>query len=174
MNVNSVTKFTWTNWRGTNWMTPVRDQQMCGSCWAFGPVGSAEAVYNLEHGKQMNLNLAEEELVSPCYGGGDAGSCTGGSYSKAIGYMTSGGLVSETNYPYLSVDEVVKVPNGHLACKVTKSHCSTPVTCVDSTLSKTRWKVTSSGGASGSVQDVKQALLCHGPLVVASGKWWQS
>jgi C1A family cysteine protease len=174
MNVNAVSNFSWRTWRDTNWMTPVRDQANCGSCWAFSAAGATEARYNIEHGKNSSLNLAEEELVSPCYGGGDAGDCTGGSYTAAIGYIESGGLVSETNYPYLSTDELTKDAGGHYKCKTSKSHCSTPVTCTDSTLSQTRWKLSSSGSASGSVSDVKKALLCHGPLAVASDNWWHA
>jgi hypothetical protein len=174
MNVNAVTNFSWTTWRGTNWMTPVRDQHMCGSCWAFSTVGATEAQYNIQHGKQTYQDLSEEELVSPCYGKGDAGSCLGGSYTKAIGYVTSNGLVTESDYPYLSWNEVVDDPGGHLRCSADKEHCSTPATCSDGALPPTRWKLTSSGPVPGTVQDVKQALLCHGPLVVASDAWWHA
>jgi hypothetical protein len=172
MNINAITNFSWTTWRDTNWMTPVRDQRGCGSCWAFSTVGATEARYNIEHGKHTYLDLSEQELVSPCYGKGDAGDCTGGKYPWAIGYVISNGLVDETDYPYLSWDEVVNDPNGHLVCKTDKSHCSNPESCQDP--GTTHRKLTSSGLVAGTVQDVKQALLCHGPLVVASKNWWHA
>ena len=172
MNVNSVPVFSWTTWRGINWMTAVTDQHNCGSCWAFGPVGATEAIYNIEQGSQQNPDISEEELVSPCYGNGDAGDCRGGDYTKSIQYLKSGGLVTESMYPYQSINETYETGTDHLACNVQKSHCSTPATCQDNTLGAPRWRITSSGVVASNVQDVKKALLCHGPLVVASDNWW--
>jgi len=39
----------WTN-HGGNFMTTVKDQGQCGSCWAFAVLGTMEAVYNVEQG----------------------------------------------------------------------------------------------------------------------------
>ena len=81
---SAMDSFSWADWQGKNWMSPVKDQGACGSCWAFGPVGAAEAMYNIEHGTHKNIDLAEQELVSPCFGNGDAGDCLKGGVCKAI------------------------------------------------------------------------------------------
>jgi C1A family cysteine protease len=37
-----------------------------------------------------------------------------------------------------------------------------------------RWGLTTSGSVDSTIQDVKKALLCHGPLVVSSENWWHT
>ena len=62
------------DWRNTtylgatgNWLTPIKDQGSCGSCWAFGAVGQTEAVLKIAAGNPgLTPNLAEEYLVSDC------------------------------------------------------------------------------------------------------------
>jgi len=39
----------WTAWNGGNYITTVKDQGSCGSCWAFATIGVMEAVYNVEN-----------------------------------------------------------------------------------------------------------------------------
>lgn len=49
------------DWRGSPADSPVKDQAMCGSCWAFGTVGSLEAAVFRETGRQVLLS--EQQLV---------------------------------------------------------------------------------------------------------------
>src|SRR4029077_12954260 len=37
------------DWRSQGKVTPVRDQQLCGSCWAFAAVGAYEGSYLLRN-----------------------------------------------------------------------------------------------------------------------------
>jgi hypothetical protein len=55
-------KFDWRDYKGQNWMTPVRDQREWGACWVFSTIGSVEAKYNIEKGTQWNLDLSEWDL----------------------------------------------------------------------------------------------------------------
>lgn len=181
------TVFSWRNWQGMSWMSAVKSQHGCADCWAFAAVGVTEAMYNIEHGAQKNLDLSEQELVSPCFGNGNAGDCLGGNYGMALQYEKSSGLVSETAYPYQSFNEIHDVPNAgnpsktHLECIAQKSHCSTPSFCQDSLLGTTRWGITSSGflpvdlnNKPADVEEMKKQLLCHGPLAVGSANWWHA
>jgi Papain family cysteine protease len=48
--------FTWTNWRGRNWMTPPTNQGSCGSCWAHSAVAVVEGMYNIHSGQAVGGN----------------------------------------------------------------------------------------------------------------------
>merc|ERR1711890_217776 len=64
------------DFRDYNMVTPVKDQQRCGSCWAFAVTGAVEGAWSRSTGTL--LNLSEQELVD-C---GD-GDCDGGWTSRA-------------------------------------------------------------------------------------------
>ncbi|MGE5854953.1 MAG: C1 family peptidase, partial [Syntrophaceae bacterium] len=91
------------DWRnnGGNFVTPVRNQGGCGSCWAFATTAALEsAVLRAENTPGVDLNLAEQVLVS-C---GSSGSCGGGYVSYASDYIRDHGLPLETCYPYTGTD----------------------------------------------------------------------
>lgn len=93
--------FDWRDHEGYNWLTGIRNQNSCGSCWAFGAVGVAEAYHNiLASDPGLDLDLAEQELVS-C---SSAGSCSGGSGSSAMRYIRDDGIVDEGCMPYTASD----------------------------------------------------------------------
>jgi len=68
-------KFDYREWKGKNWLTMVKDQAVCGSCYAHSAIGAMEAKYNLEQNNLWYLNLAEQQYVSPCFS--NVGSCMG-------------------------------------------------------------------------------------------------
>lgn len=173
MNVNNVASFSWTTWRGMNWMTSVKDQAACGSCYAESPTGTLEAVYNIEQGSQKNLDTAEQVFVSPCFSP-DPGSCLGGSRGEVLNIIKDHGVPDESVMPYQSQACAHNDGTGHLACNAgIGAHCSVPNSCNMGTLAPDHvWKVTSFGSSSGSVSTVKQQLLCKGPLSVCSSSWW--
>lgn len=173
MNVNNVPAFSWTTWRAMNWMTSVKDQAACGSCYAESPTGTLEAKYNIEQGSQKNLNTAEQVFVSPCFSP-DPGSCLGGSRNEVMKDIRDHGVPDESVMPYQSTACVHKDSAGHLVCNAgIGAHCSVPNSCNMGALAPDHvWKVTGYGSSSGTVAHVKQELLCKGPLSVCSGKWW--
>lgn len=69
-----------------------------GSCWAFSASGAVEGAYCAKHGVLMNLS--EQQMVDCGAPEGNHG-CNGGEMDGAFQYiMDSGGLCSETDYPY--------------------------------------------------------------------------
>ncbi|MDG6257895.1 MAG: C1 family peptidase [Methanomicrobiaceae archaeon] len=169
--------FDYRNWKGRNWLTPVRDQAACGSCYAHAPLGAMEAVYNLEHNALLNLNLAEQQYVSPCFTG--VGSCMGGNIKSVLDHLKVDGVVEESCFPYTSTNCVHNEPDpkpedpNHqkLVCNFA-GHCSSPQTCGVCTYNHAVWTIDSYASSTGTRDQLKRNLLCHGPLAVCSGEWW--
>lgn len=86
---------------GNGWMTGIKDQRSCGSCWAFAATGATEAVANLYYNQHINLDLAEQDALS-CSG---AGSCSGGWPGVTLDYYTNTGVVNEACFPYTATDQ---------------------------------------------------------------------
>ena len=86
---------------GSGWITSVKNQGGCGSCWAFAATGATEALANLYFNQHLDLDLAEQDVVS-CSG---AGSCGGGWAASALDYYTDVGVVDEACFPYTATDQ---------------------------------------------------------------------
>jgi len=91
------------DWRDKGVVTHVKNQQQCGSCWAFSAVGSMEGQHALKTGKLVSLS--ESQIVDCDVNGSDAG-CSGGFMDRAFKYVISqGGIDTEKTYPYDPQDE---------------------------------------------------------------------
>ena len=75
----------------------VRDQQKCGSCWAFGASEAFSDRLAIASAGKTNVVLSPEDLVS-C-DTGDYG-CGGGYMEHAWEYLLNTGIVSDTCFPY--------------------------------------------------------------------------
>jgi len=168
--------FDWRSYNGGDWMTPVKNQGICGSCWAFSAVGVAEAVTNIAaNNPNLDLNLAEQYLVSGC---SSAGNCNGGSKSTALNFIRSSGIPDEACFPYLDGGSCTYVDNlcsdictYHTGGECSDYHCSDRCSDWASRLHKIQnyyWLVNQS------VDAMRQALIDHGPLAVSmnwGGTW---
>ncbi|XP_073706412.1 pro-cathepsin H-like [Garra rufa] len=90
------------DWRTKgHYVTDVKNQGACGSCWTFSTTGCLESVTAIATGKL--LQLAEQQLVD-CAGAFDNHGCNGGLPSHAFEYiMYNKGLMTEQDYPYTAV-----------------------------------------------------------------------
>lgn len=97
------TSFDWRNVDGGDWMTSVKDQGQCGSCWAFSAIGVAEAVHNISaNNPTLDLDLSEQYLVSDCvFTGSNSQTCCGGSKASALYYIRDNGVPDEGCFPYV-------------------------------------------------------------------------
>ncbi len=89
----------WHDMDGVDWMTPVRNQGGCGSCWTFGALGAMEGLINIyKEDPDFDYDLSEQFMVA-CGGG----SCDGGGFAEEVlGYIEKNGIPDEICYPYLA------------------------------------------------------------------------
>lgn len=138
-NISLPTEF---DWRKLGAVTEVKNQGVCGSCWAFSTTGNIEGVY-AAHTKKL-ISLSEQELVD-C-DKVDAG-CGGGLMTNAFETIINklgGGLEGESDYPYKGRGKT---------CSLDKTEI--------------RVKIQSYVNVSRDETDMARYLVKHGPLAVA-------
>jgi cathepsin F len=137
------------DWTTKGAVTPVKDQGQCGSCWSFGTMGDIEGTWFLA--KNDLVSLSEQELVS-CDSAGEDQGCNGGLQEDAFQYVISkGGLVGESDYPYVS--------GGGNTGKCDSSKAGGAVKATISSWSQ----VSKSKAEEG---NIKTALIASGPITI--------
>jgi C1A family cysteine protease len=137
--------YDWRNAAGKNYMTSVKLQNPCGSCWAHAIVGAMEADYNIANLAPSPLDLSEQYLVSDCYTGGNCGGCWP---HDALPFVKTNGISDEACYPYTAQNE---------ACNRCAGYASKLWT-IDS------WTLYEDKG----VDFVKKLIFCNGPVGVCN------
>jgi len=135
-----------THWAGL--IHPIRNQQRCGSCWAFSAsevLSDRVAVAT----KKASPVLSPEDMVS-C-DTGDMG-CSGGRLPSAWSYLQNTGIVSDKCFPYAAGDGSAP------AC---------PKKCVDSEAwNQSKVKASKSYAING-VTNMQKEIMTNGPIQVA-------
>ncbi len=127
------------DWRDFDGVTPAKDQEDCGSCWAFGACSATEAHVRIYEG--VLLDISEQQTID-CNDQG-AG-CDGGWADAAYAVHYNPGAVSEDDIPYLATD-------GN-SCRQ-KRHDKVAI-------------IDGSGNVSNTVTSLKYAIETYGPLSV--------
>ena len=134
------------DWRnnGGNFVTPVKNQGGCASCWAFSVAATLESNQLITKNQpSIDLDTAEQILVS-CGGGG---SCSGGSNYSASAFIRDTGIPAESCFPYTA----------------TNSACSNACTNWQSNT----YKIGTFFSVPRTLSDIKTALATYGPISTA-------
>jgi len=89
------------DWRDKGAVTPVKDQEQCGSCWAFSASEAIESAWILKgHATASTINLSPQQIVDCDTIDGVQG-CNGGETESAYQYIIqAGGQEEISHYPY--------------------------------------------------------------------------
>jgi hypothetical protein len=114
------------DWRAEGLVTDIKDQEQCGSCWAFSAVATMEGAHAKKTGNLTSLS--EQDLVD-CVP--DCDGCDGGWPYLAIDYVINGstpgpgnmanvsGIDTEVSYQYMGVDETCNFTNSSVGARFT-------------------------------------------------------
>ena len=150
--------FDWRDKDSINWMTSVKDQNPCGTCWVFGSVGALEGAINIYNSDpNIDMDLSEQMLLScsPYYNS----TCCGGDPQGALNYTRDYGTANEACFPY-------QCPTYNPSPDPDEG-CTNPVPCNRcSDWAEKAWKVTYAKVSPDTTDAYKAALVGYGPLVV--------
>ncbi|MBF0495899.1 MAG: FG-GAP repeat protein [Deltaproteobacteria bacterium] len=104
-------QFDWRSYNGKSYIGPVKDQDTCGACYAFGANAAAEGVYNWAKNKPDGncVNFSESYIIW-CLGRLSQYSnhffgCDGADYDyEELHALTVEGVANTSNFPYQTYD----------------------------------------------------------------------
>jgi len=143
------------DWRsnGGNYVTPVRNQGSCGSCWAFATTAALESYILIKDNRSAQDDNRAEEILLSCSTSllcSNPGSCNGGYIGRASDCILNTGLPPDYYFPYTAT--------------ASDDNCGNAITgWQNDTYRIAAWSYINT--TSVSVSAIKNALYTFGPLV---------
>ncbi|MCP4705836.1 MAG: DUF333 domain-containing protein, partial [candidate division Zixibacteria bacterium] len=82
--------FDWRDQHGEFWITPVKNQGGCGSCWAFASIGLVEGTRNIhQNDPNIDIDLSEQYINTDCLFDQN---CCGGFNDIALDFIKNDGV----------------------------------------------------------------------------------
>ncbi|XP_064644907.1 procathepsin L-like [Lineus longissimus] len=132
------------DWRDDGYVTEIKNQGQCGSCWSFSATGSMEG-QNFKKTKTL-VSLSEQNLMDCSKKEGNKG-CQGGLMDNAFQYVIkNNGIDTEASYPYTA-------KNGR-KCKYSSDNLGATISSFTDI-------------TEGSESDLQSAVATIGPISVA-------
>jgi len=136
------------DWRSKGAVTAVKNQEQCGSCWAFSTTEGVESAWFMA-GHPLPF-LAPQQIVD-CDENDDG--CDGGDLPTAFQYVEKYGLERSSAYPYTAEDGTCNYQSSQVVAKITKFEYATQ---------------------SGNETKMQLASLVNGPLsICVDAETWQ-
>jgi len=106
------------DWRNSGLVTPVKDQEQCGSCWAFSATETIESAWMRKHSlNNVTMSPLSPQQIVDCDTSDDG--CGGGEPYTAYEYvMSAGGQETNQNYPYTGQDGTCEFSNSKVFSKI--------------------------------------------------------
>lgn len=126
------------------YLSPVKNQGQCGSCWAFATMAQVEARVRINTKNATNVILSPQNLID-CSRGTNNG-CNGGWPNTALKYLVANKTATLAAVPYAAVQNV----------------CGTAAAVTNSTLTSSVQY-----NPNGNVQQLKNIISAEGPVAGA-------
>jgi C1A family cysteine protease len=144
------TTLDWRNVGGITYVSPIKNQGSCGSCWAFAVTAGLESQAMIgTSGTQVDLS---EQILVSCSG---AGSCSGGYTASASNYIRDYGLPVESCFAYTATNN---------ACS---NACADWQTGQATLYSVKGWHTATTLTYPERVEGIKNALYTYGPVIAS-------
>ncbi|XP_050027216.2 cathepsin L1-like [Dermacentor andersoni] len=104
------------DWRSTL-VTPVKDQGLCGACWAFSAAAAIEGQHARKTGRLVELSA--QDLLDCCGEAYENSGCGGGLMDNAFRCARDrGGIDTADSYPYAAMDGPCRFKNSTVGASV--------------------------------------------------------